>query len=150
MREELLYARKGEQEADKRRKPGTDFYLRIRIFVAVGDDVVRYLHKPYLIGHDKALRYLKILYPFRKGVKKDEEIFLTQKYFRGQNAKEKEGSGMGMYIAEYLVKGMGGRLLCRSEENAWFEVRIWLGSAFCNCWSLSLRKSWKMKFFRQV
>lgn len=66
---------------------------------------------------------------FGKGVKKDEEIFLTQKYFRGQNAKEKEGSGMGMYIAEHLVKGMGGRLLCRSEENAWFEVRIWLALA---------------------
>ena len=66
---------------------------------------------------------------FGKGVKKDEEIFLTQKYFRGQNAKEKEVSGMGMYIAEYLVKGMGGRLLCRSEENAWFEVRIWLALA---------------------
>ena len=66
---------------------------------------------------------------FGKGVKKDEEIFLTQKYFRGQNAKEKEGSGMGMYIAEYLVKGMGGWLLCRSEENAWFEVRIWLALA---------------------
>ena len=66
---------------------------------------------------------------FGKGVKKDEEIFLTQKYFRGQNAKEKEGSGMGMYIAECLVKGMGGRLLCRSEENAWFEVRIWLALA---------------------
>lgn len=66
---------------------------------------------------------------FGKGVKKDEEILLTQKYFRGQNAKEKEGSGMGMYIAEYLVKGMGGRLLCRSEENAWFEVRIWLALA---------------------
>lgn len=66
---------------------------------------------------------------FGKGVKKEEEIFLTQKYFRGQNAKEKEGSGMGMYIAEYLVKGMGGRLFCRSEENAWFEVRIWLALA---------------------
>lgn len=66
---------------------------------------------------------------FGKGVKKEEEIFLTQKYFRGQNAKEKEGSGMGMYIAEYLVKGMGGRLLCQSEENAWFEVRIWLALA---------------------
>ena len=66
---------------------------------------------------------------FGKGVKKEEEIFLTQKYFRGQNAKEKEGSGMGMYIAEYLVKGMGGRLLCRSEENAWFKVRIWLALA---------------------
>ncbi len=67
---------------------------------------------------------------FGKGVKKEEEIFLTQKYFRGQNAKEKEGSGMGMYIAEYLVKSMGGRLLCQSEESAWFEVRIWLALAF--------------------
>lgn len=66
---------------------------------------------------------------FGKGVKKEEEIFLTQKYFRGQNAKEKEGSGMGMYIAEYLVKGMGGRLLCQSEESVWFEVRIWLALA---------------------
>lgn len=61
---------------------------------------------------------------FGKGVKKEEEIFLTQKYFRGQNAKEKEGSGMGMYIAEYLVKS------CQSEESAWFEVRVWLALAF--------------------
>ena len=35
---------------------------------------------------------------FGNGVKKEEEVFLTQKYFRGNNAKEKEGSGMGLYI----------------------------------------------------
>ncbi|MCM1090620.1 MAG: HAMP domain-containing histidine kinase [Butyrivibrio sp.] len=63
---------------------------------------------------------------FGNGVKKEEEIFLTQKYFRGQNAKDKEGSGMGMYIVEYLIKGMGGKLRCCSKEGEWFEVKLWL------------------------
>lgn len=66
---------------------------------------------------------------FGNGVKKEEEIFLTQKYFRGQNAKEKEGSGMGMYIVEYLIKGMDGKLLCCSKESEWFEVKLWLSLA---------------------
>ena len=63
---------------------------------------------------------------FGNGVKKEEEVFLTQKYFRGNNAKEKEGSGMGLYIAEYLMKGMGGKLICCSKENEWFEVKLCL------------------------
>lgn len=63
---------------------------------------------------------------FGLGVKKEEEIFLAQKYFRGQNAKEKEGSGLGIYISEYLIKNMGGKLRCYSEEGKWFEVKLWL------------------------
>ncbi len=63
---------------------------------------------------------------FGKGVKKEEEVFLTQKYFRGKNAKEKEGSGMGLYIAEYLMKGMGGKIVCCSKEKEWFEVKLCL------------------------
>lgn len=63
---------------------------------------------------------------FGNGVKKEEEVFLTQKYYRGNNAKEKEGSGMGLYIAEYLMKGMGGKLICCSKENEWFEVKLCL------------------------
>lgn len=66
---------------------------------------------------------------FGNGVQKEEEVFLTQKYFRGKNAREKEGSGMGLYIAEYLMKGMGGKLICHSQENEWFEVEIWLALA---------------------
>ncbi len=65
-----------------------------------------------------------IIKDYGQGVKKEEEIFLTQKYFRGQNAKEKEGSGLGIYIAEYLIKSMKGKLLCCSKEGEWFEVRL--------------------------
>ena len=63
---------------------------------------------------------------FGSGVKKEEEVFLAQKYFRGQNAKEKEGSGLGIYISEYLIKSMDGKLRCYSEEGKWFEIKLWL------------------------
>lgn len=63
---------------------------------------------------------------FGPGVKKEEEVFLAQKYFRGQNAKEKEGSGLGIYISEYLIKNMDGKLRCYSEEGKWFEIKLWL------------------------
>lgn len=59
-------------------------------------------------------------------MKKEEEVFLAQKYFRGQNAKEKEGSGLGIYISEYLIKSMDGKLRCYSEEGKWFEIKLWL------------------------
>ena len=62
---------------------------------------------------------------FGAGVKKEEEIFLAQKYFRGQNAIEKEGSGLGIYLSEYLIKSMEGKLRCYSEEGKWFEVKLW-------------------------
>lgn len=67
---------------------------------------------------------------FGNGVKQEEEVFLTQKYFRGENAKEKEGSGMGLYIAEYLMKGMGGKIICCSKEKEWFEVKLCLELVF--------------------
>lgn len=60
-----------------------------------------------------------------RSVKKEEEIFLAQKYFRGENAKQKEGSGMGLYLAAHFMKEMGGRMACHVEEGAWFEVRLW-------------------------
>ena len=33
---------------------------------------------------------------------------------------------MGLYIAEYLMNGMGGKLICCSKENEWFEVKLYL------------------------
>lgn len=62
---------------------------------------------------------------FGQGVKKEEEIFLTQKYFRGENAKEKEGAGLGMYIVQYLMNEMNGKVCCSSKEGEGFEVKLW-------------------------
>lgn len=63
---------------------------------------------------------------FGSGVLKEEEIFLTQKYFRGKNAKDKEGSGIGLYITEYLLKGMQGKMEFFTKENEGLEIKIYL------------------------
>lgn len=103
-------------------------------FLQVVDNVVsnsyKYADTKIEVGAYFEDRYLCVcIRDFGNGVQKEEEVFLTQKYFRGKNAREKEGSGMGLYIAEYLMKGMGGRLICRSKGNEWFEVEICLALA---------------------
>jgi signal transduction histidine kinase len=49
------------------------------------------------------------------GVASDELPLLTQKFYRGTNAAEKSGSGLGLYIAHYFMERMDGTLTC---ENA--------------------------------
>ena len=103
-------------------------------FSQVADNVIsnsyKYADTKIEVGAYFEDQYLCVcIRDFGNGVQREEEVFLTQKYFRGKNAREKEGSGMGLYIAEYLMKGMGGKLICRSKENEWFAVEIWLALA---------------------
>lgn len=44
------------------------------------------------------------------GVPEEELEMITQKFKRGSNAGNKEGSGLGLYISDYLMKKMGGSL----------------------------------------
>ena len=63
---------------------------------------------------------------YGKGVTKDALVFLTQKYYRGEEAKNHEGSGIGLYMANKLMKAMGGKLICKSVYGENFEVLIYL------------------------
>ena len=45
------------------------------------------------------------------GVPDDEMPTLKEKFRRGQNAKNKEGAGLGLYIADRLMEAMGGALM---------------------------------------
>ncbi|MDO4331154.1 MAG: HAMP domain-containing sensor histidine kinase [Eubacteriales bacterium] len=62
---------------------------------------------------------------FGPGVSEEELPRLTQKYYRGAGAQKKSGAGLGLYIADYLISRMGGRLLCRNTENG-FCTEIFL------------------------
>lgn len=45
------------------------------------------------------------------GVPEEELPALKEKFRRGRNAKEKEGAGLGLYIADRLMEAMGGALV---------------------------------------
>ena len=50
------------------------------------------------------------------GVPEDEIDIITGKFRRGSNSKDKDGSGLGLYISKYLMEKMGGGLTCHNGE----------------------------------
>ena len=57
------------------------------------------------------------------GVPEDELEIITQKFKRGSNAGNNDGSGLGLYISDYLMKKMEGRLTPKNIEGG-FAVEI--------------------------
>jgi len=66
------------------------------------------------------------------GVPDDELPLLTSKFYRGKNADEKNGYGLGLYISNTLLMQMSGELRLENRQDG-FAVRIMLrlaGTAF--------------------
>jgi signal transduction histidine kinase len=57
------------------------------------------------------------------GVLPEELPLLTQKYFRGTYGKDKQGTGIGLYISAYFMEKMGGSLKFFNNEQG-FTARI--------------------------
>ena len=49
---------------------------------------------------------------FGEGVPEEDLPLLTNKFYRGQNAADKGGYGLGLYINSYLISQMSGELEC--------------------------------------
>lgn len=61
------------------------------------------------------------------GVPEDEIELITNKFYRGREHGDKEGSGLGLYIAKILMDKMGGELSVRSEKGLRVTLLIPLG-----------------------
>lgn len=61
------------------------------------------------------------------GVSEDEIELITNKFYRGREHGDKEGSGLGLYIAKILMDKMGGELSVRSENGLQVTLLIPLG-----------------------
>jgi len=60
---------------------------------------------------------------FGSGVETDELPLVTNKYYRGKNAAQQSGYGLGLYISKYFAEQMGGGLICENSQNG-FTVKI--------------------------
>lgn len=59
------------------------------------------------------------------GVKEEEIPLLKEKYRRGSNTKDKDGAGLGLYLTDYFMEKMNGRLGLKNLEPG-FEVSVYL------------------------
>ena len=57
------------------------------------------------------------------GIPPEDLPFATERFYRGSNANEAPGAGLGLFIARYLVGQMGGSLSLEDAEPG-LRVRI--------------------------
>ena len=55
---------------------------------------------------------------------KEELALIKSKFYRGKNAKDKQGAGLGLYICENLIERMGGKLNISLDGG--FKVDVYL------------------------
>ena len=53
---------------------------------------------------------------YGEGVAPEDLPFVTQKFYRGKNVGDMPGSGLGLYIVDYILKAMNGGLAVQNTE----------------------------------
>lgn len=62
---------------------------------------------------------------FGKGADSEELPLLFEKFYRGRNAKNRNGAGLGLYLSRYFMEQMGGRISCENCEDG-FQVTLYI------------------------
>lgn len=62
------------------------------------------------------------------GVKEEELPLLKEKFRRGSNANDKDGAGLGLYLTEYFMEKMDGKLGLKNLEKG-FEASVYIRMA---------------------
>ena len=71
-------------------------------------------------------KYLTIsIEDYGGGIDEEELPLLKEKFRRGSNTKDMEGAGLGLYISDYCMKKMQGRLVVENGQTG-LKVTIWI------------------------
>ena len=62
---------------------------------------------------------------YGKGIPDDDMPFIFDKFYRGKNTDNEQGSGLGLYIVKYLTEKMNGKILLHNHINS-FEAVVTL------------------------
>ncbi len=54
---------------------------------------------------------------YGQGIPSEDMPFIMDKFYRGRNAGEQEGSGLGLYIVNYIMKQHGGQLRLTNQKD---------------------------------
>ena len=93
---------------------------KLRLSQVIGNilfNSYKYADTPIDISFRLDERFLEVsIHDSGPGVPEDEIELITNKFYRGKEQGDKEGSGLGLYIARILMDKMGGELSVRSEN----------------------------------
>lgn len=104
--------------------------LRLQqVFDNIISNSYKYAGTDILINNEIKGRELYItMKDFGNGVDKEQLPLLFEKYYRGDNAKGKNGSGLGLYLSRYFMEKMQGSISGKNLEDG-FMITIVLSLA---------------------
>ena len=77
------------------------------------------------VGYKIREGYLEMSFrDYGTGVPKDEISLVTARFYRGSNASEKDGCGLGLYISSMLMERMNGELICSHREDGFLVTLL--------------------------
>ena len=102
--------------------PGCILYLdRLRlqqVFDNIFANSYKYADTRIDVAVQRDKRYLSVVMEdYGGGVRIEELALLKEKYKRGSNIKDKEGAGLGLYISDYFMKEMHGKLIVENGDH---------------------------------
>lgn len=101
---------------------GTDIHVSFSqeqaLTVASNAEVENHIHEKQIEGIRITIR------DHGKGVPDEELALVTEKFYRGSNAKGKSGSGIGLYLSKSFMNQMGGEMTYYNENG--FVVELFL------------------------
>lgn len=73
---------------------------------------------------DKNISYIELRFrDYGEGIPDKDMPFIFEKFYRGSNVKEEQGSGLGLYIVKYITEQMQGKILLHNHVDG-LEVII--------------------------
>lgn len=70
-------------------------------------------------------RYEIHIRDYGNGILPEDMPFVTNQFYRGKNVKDQPGSGLGLYIVDYIMKRMHGGMVLENHADG-LEVVLWL------------------------
>ncbi|MFA9463458.1 MAG: ATP-binding protein [Velocimicrobium sp.] len=78
------------------------------------------IHISYSLDNNNLCIYIK---DFGPGIKSNELPLVFEKFYRGENAREKGGTGLGLFISNYLLKEMEAAISCENLADG-FVIKV--------------------------
>ncbi len=93
--------------------------LRLQqVFDNIFANAYKYAKTNIMVETQKTERYIDVIIEDYGGGVLDEELpILKEKFKRGSNATNTEGAGLGLYISDYFMKEMNGKLIIENGTN---------------------------------
>lgn len=107
-------------------KISADLLRLQQVFDNIFANAYKYAKPPILVTSTLSDRYLMIaIEDHGNGISERELLHIKEKYARGSNSVGLEGAGLGLYIADYLMKMMQGALTVENGTHG-FAVKVYL------------------------